>query len=462
MRTPILERSRSDIGTPPVCDFPPAEPSPYQEWESPPPDKGMEPDPLEVPRNERIAWKLAHLDQWRNHIQTLPHYDHDYAYDITHEYGIDWTTDSDYMPEVGRMHFNENDILTPQTNRHRTLQSEALPTLVESQAEHDLTVTAEPAMTFVSFTYPKSMIRPDLAVLPWSSPPPGRDPEDALYNIRINEGDPAPLLVVEITSPGSTRTGDLRGKMQLYAELGIAEYVLIDSPSKNAPYSLRAFGLQGGHAYREAVLQADSEGIPNYHSEALGCPIRLRQPDSPPMESDRIGLKAPRLQWFDSSVARWRDVRTDTEHQLQTAEAKLDQTEAKLDQTEAERDQMADKLDQAETERDQMADKLDQVEAERNQAKSERERAEAEQLEASIGIMRVLLADSKPQAARRVEEFWRRHGAPAGHLVAELVRDVATGDAPLEALLRAVPDDAGKETPDADHLPHEADSGNGP
>ena len=215
--------------------------------------------------------------------------------------------------------------------------------------------------------------------------------------------------------------------MQLYAELGIAEYVLIDSPSKNAPYGFRAFGLQGGHVYREAVLQADSEGIPNYHSEALGCPIRLRQPDSPPMESDRIGLKAPRLQWFDSSVARWRDVRTDTEHQLQTAEAKLDQ-----------------------------------VEAERNQAKSERERAEAEQLEASIGIMRVLLADSKPQAARRVEEFWRRHGAPAGHLVAELVRDVATGDVPLETLLRAVPDDAGKETPDADHLPHEADSGNGP
>ena len=401
----------------------------------------MEPDPLEVPRNERVAWKLAHLDQWRNHIQTLSHYDHGYAYDITHEYGIDWTTDPDYMPEVGRFYFNENDILTSPTHRHRTLLVEALRTLVESQAEQAQAVIAEPTMNFVSYTYPKSMIRPDLAVLPWSSPPPGRDLEDALYNIRINEEDPAPLLVVTIASPGSTRADDLRGKMQLYAELGVAEYVLIDSPSKNAPYGLRAFGLQGGHAYREAVLQADSEGIPNYHSEALGCPIRLRQPDSPPMESDRIGLKAPRLQWFDSSVARWRDVRTDTEHQLQTAEAKLDQTEA---------------------ERDQMADKLDQAETERNQAKSERKRAEAEQLEASIGIMRVLLADSKPQAARRVEEFWRRHGAPAGHLVAKLVRDVATGDVPLETLLRAVPDDAGKETPDADHLPHEADSGNSP
>ena len=235
MRTTVLERSRSDIGTPPVCDSPPAKPSPYQEWESPPPDTGMEPDPLEVPRNERIAWKLAHLDQWRNHIQTLPHYDHDYAYDITHEYGIDWTTDSDYMPEVGRMHFNENDILTSPTHRHRTLLVEALRTLVESQAEHDQAVIAEPTMTFVSYTYPKSMIRPDLAVLPWSSPPPGRDLEDALYNIRINEGDPAPLLVVTIASPGSTRADDLRGKMQLYAELGIAEYVLIDSPSKNAP-----------------------------------------------------------------------------------------------------------------------------------------------------------------------------------------------------------------------------------
>ena len=120
---------------------------------------GMEPDPLEVPGNERIAWKLTHLDQWRNHIQTLPHYDHGYAYDITHEYGIDWTTDADYMLEVGRMHFNENGILTPQTNRHRTLLSEALHTLVESQAGNGLAVTAEPTKVIVGFTYPKSMIR---------------------------------------------------------------------------------------------------------------------------------------------------------------------------------------------------------------------------------------------------------------------------------------------------------------
>ena len=413
MRTTVLERSRSDIGTSLPCDSPPAEPSPYQEWESPPPDTGMEPDPLEVPRHERVVWKLAHLDKWRNHLQTLSHYDPGYAYDITHEYGIDWTTDPDYIPEIGRMHFNENDILTPQTNRHRTLQSEAFHTLVESQAENGQAVTAEPTVTFVSFTYPKSMIRPDLAVLPWRSPPSGRDLEDALFNIHINEGDPAPLLVVEITSPGSTRPDDLKGKMQLYAELGVAEYVLIDSPSKNAPYSLRAFGLQGGHAYREAVLQADSEGIPNYHSEALGFPIRLRQPDSPSVETARIGLQTPRLQWFDASVARWRDVRTDTEHQLQVAEA------------------------------------------ERDRAEAERDRAEAEQLEASIGTMRVLLADSKPQAAQRVEEFWRRHGAPAGHLVAALVKDVVTGDAPLGTLLRAVPDDVG-------HLPHEDDGGNGP
>ena len=60
-------------------------------------------------------------------------------------------------------------------------------------------------MNFVSYTYPKSMIRPDLAVLPWSSPPPGRDLEDALYNIRINEGDPAPLLVVDNRIPREVR-----------------------------------------------------------------------------------------------------------------------------------------------------------------------------------------------------------------------------------------------------------------
>ena len=169
------------------------------------------------------------------------------------------------------------------------------------------------------------------------------------------------------------------------------------------------------------------KGIPNYHSEALGCPIRLRQPDNPLVKHDWLGLQAPRLQWFDSSVTRWRDVRTDTEHQLQVVEAQRARAKAKLDQVEAQRDQ-----------------------------------AKAEQLEASIGTMRVLLADSKPQAARRVEEFWRRHGVPAGHLVAELVKDVATGAAPVEALLRAVPDDAGKGLPDADHLPHEDTGGNDP
>lgn len=68
---------------------------------------------------------------------------------------------------------------------------------------------------------PTAFVSPDLMIapapLPWN-----------LRGYRIGETGPAPLLVVEVLSRRSFVEGDLLFKPNLYAALGIAEYLLVD------------------------------------------------------------------------------------------------------------------------------------------------------------------------------------------------------------------------------------------
>ena len=415
MRSAVLERS------PPVAVIPPrangarpAEPLPLRILK--PPGPGRAPDPCRAHRDERTEWKLAHPQAWWSHVRSLEHYDPGYRYDVTHEYEDDWTTDPDYPGEIRRLPHNEDGVpdMSRQQHRHRELMSDGYKnlhqTLHTDRTDSRLVAVSEPIITFrdLPLTYPNVQVRPDLAVVDMDTLPPDRDPNDALYHIHIAAGDPAPVLVVEITSPDSTRLRDLREKRALYAELGIPEYLVLDSPARDAPYVLRAFVLQADGRYGEVMLGVDSDNVPNYHSAALGRPIRLQQLDA--VQLERPGtLDVPRLQWWDADTGRWRDFQTDHETVM------------------AERDKAV---------------------AERNEAVTERNEAEVRLLDASIGTLWALLGEPHPQVAARVEDFWRAHGAPAGHRVAGLALAVVNG-AHWQTLLRAVTEnDDGVFAPD--------------
>ena len=396
MRPAGIEHSPSDVAAPPFANGArPAEPAPYQELE--PPDPDLEPDPSESPRGVRTEWKLAHVAAWREHIRSLEHYDPGYRYDITHEYEADWTTDPDYGPGIALFPFNEDDFVGRQHDRHHRLQLEVCDSLNDSHKRQSrrLVSVKDLELFFKSSFHFKSKVKPDVTVRAVADIPTDRDEEDALYSIHTERGEAAPLLVVEITSPDSTRLQDLREKKALYAELGIAEYVVLDSPVKNAPYALRAFVLQADGRYGEAVLGCDADSIPNYHSAALGCPLRLQQPDAPPAGPDDPEPPAPRLQWWDASATRWCDIRTDEEYRLARSEARLARSEARL------------------------------------------ARSEAEQLETAVATLRVLAAAADPREVRRVEEFWRAHGIPDGPRVAGLVQAAVSGAADWRSLRRA-------------------------
>ena len=483
MRSAVLERSPPVAAIPPRANGArPAEPLPLRILAAPGPDRV--PDPYTARRDERTEWKLAHPQAWWSHVRSLLHYDPGYRYDVTHEYEDDWTTDPDYPGEIRRLPHNEDGVpdMSRQQNRHRELMTDGRDSLNQTlhtdRTDSSLVAVSEPILTFrdLPLTYPNVQARPDLAVVDTDTLPLDRD--DALYHIHMEAGDPAPVLVVEITSPDSTRPWDLREKRALYAELGIPEYLVLDSPARDAPYVLRAFVLQADGRYGETVLGVDSDGVPNYHSAALGRPIRLQQLDAKQLERPGA-LDIPRLQWWDADTGRWRDRRTDGE----TVMAERDQAVAGRDQAVTERNEAVAGRDQAVagrdqavterneavterneavterneavterneavTERNEAVTERNEAVTERNEAVTERNEAEVRLLDASIGTLWALLGEPHPQVAAQVEDFWRTHGAPAGHRVAGLVLAVANG-AHWQTLLRAVTEnDDGVFAPD--------------
>lgn len=271
---------------------------------------------------QRIAWRLANPEAWRAELARLDHYEPDYDYDPGHEYGHDWTTDHLYVAEaLVRLEYDRDGFATRIEGRHTLLQVAVAATLRTLLAGRGLAVVKEPRLYFDSLAYNGDVVRPDVAVSPMPAElPPGRDEEDATYNIRLEQGDPAPHLVMEITAPGS-RHKDLDEKRQLYAELGIAEYLVFDGrTTRHAPMSLVAHRLQADGTYDRLpnVAIAGSEVRTCFSSE-LETHIRLVQPTAETLNED--SETPPRFQGWDAALNRWRDRDSDAEYALRESEA---------------------------------------------------------------------------------------------------------------------------------------------
>ena len=110
---------------------------------------------------------------------------------------------------------------------------------------------------------PRAVVVPDVFVARGAS----REPQRRIYKL-WEEGVP-PTFVIEVTSP-STRRVDLGRKRDLYARLGVAEYVLYDPLDEYLTPALQGFSLERG-AFRP--MAPDASGV--LVSHALGLRLSL-------------------------------------------------------------------------------------------------------------------------------------------------------------------------------------------
>ena len=276
---------------------------------------------------QRIAWRLAHPDAWREGLARLAYFDPAYTYDEGHEYEWDWTTDPHIGTDVRHKILDEDGFVSPEHYRHGDLLTFMLRAFralfgnrVEREPEvHFARASAARAGMRTDGGNLSTQVEPDLVVLPRELLlPEGVERNDEGRTMRLDEGHPVPELAIEILSP-STRSKDLREKLVLYADLGIAEYLTVDpggKPEPDSPARMQFYRLQPDGRYRQ------DEPADAYFSAVCDTHLRLWQPDP---------TQPPRFQWWDADRDRWRDPETDAElnaHELQEARNKLRETRA--------------------------------------------------------------------------------------------------------------------------------------
>lgn len=270
-------------------------------------------------REERIAWRLRNLAEWRRGLLSLGHYRAEYPYDVAHEYDYDWTTDSDYVwTKVHRREYDEDgheflrlrDTFFLWETERTSLDRLGNRVVVKPDVYFDEDVAARLNL-FTRQGSPKNVTAPDLVVLlPECELPRGewRPLNDCVF--RLGLGDPAPELVLQHLS--TTVDWQRNSKLRLYEALGVIEYLVYDPGDMREPGSpvgLVAHRLEDG-VYR--VVRPDSNlsepDLPAIESKVFGTHIRI---DPNPAYRSSPHMNGPRFQWYDTVEKRWRDHETD-------------------------------------------------------------------------------------------------------------------------------------------------------
>ena len=268
-------------------------------------------------RTRRTAWRLDHPAAWRAGLEQLDHFEPEYNYDVVHEYEDEWTTDPDYGGDgIHLREYDEDGFVSPEHRRHMPFLMAMLDVLVDmlgNRVEHEVEMHFSARIgkmlgLLTGKDEGKSQVKPDLMVLPRALElPTGRERSKEGRTIRLDAGHPVPELVVEIVSPTSEHR-DLEDKLELYAVLGITEYLACDpgtppdpdADDPGSPAELLLFQLQPNGTYRQA------DDVSACYSNVCGTHVRLWQPDVQEM---------PRFQWRDTRLGRWRDRETDRERE---------------------------------------------------------------------------------------------------------------------------------------------------
>lgn len=254
----------------------------------------------------RTRARLQVLPAWREHLQLLSHHDPDYAYDPGHEYQEDWTTDADYRRDGVRLYCfdGEGRLVMPTGSFHGKLIEWLLQTLCRVLGHrvckepdlHYAAAVGEALRQFTEAGEPRTLKAPDLAVMPpaWTlAEPRERTVEERI--IRLDRGDPPPELVAEVVSK-SNRGKDFDDNLDLYAALGIPEYLIVDTGEFTQTPGLWLFRFEAsGNAYRLAESGRTLT--------ACGIPMRLRDAE--------VTGNAPVMQCRNPDTGRWHDYESD-------------------------------------------------------------------------------------------------------------------------------------------------------
>ena len=71
----------------------PAQPAPQWDWQVAPRHGDTDAVTARAAWEQRVAWRLAHPETWREELAQLVYFDPAYTYDEAHEYQAEGTTD---------------------------------------------------------------------------------------------------------------------------------------------------------------------------------------------------------------------------------------------------------------------------------------------------------------------------------------------------------------------------------
>ena len=142
------------------------------------------------------------------------------------------------------------------------------------------------------------------------------------HTYKVWEEGKVPDFVMEFSSK-TTYQNDLTNKMDLYAALGISNYLLYDAEALYLPSPLMGFRLMGG-AY-VSIPQGVESGI---HSDVLGLDFHIRE--------RRLGIYNPVEQQWLQTPAEAAEARAEQEAiARQKAEQEVEQLRAQLTRLQA-------------------------------------------------------------------------------------------------------------------------------
>ena len=232
--------------------------------------RAPEPHPSADPTMTRAA-----SEAWRRDLEALYHFDPDYHYDPGHEYDLYWTTDPTYRVEE-RMHlcrYDADGVEVMADLRARDIQRNAGHTTFDKLGD---CVELETGVHYLAPDGVVYRVHPDLMVLPRVGLLDMATGQDRA--LRLDRGDPSPVLVLEILSYGGMQR-DLKGKLQLYERLGIPEYLVYDLGGKRrrkSPRELLLYRLVDGAYRRIDPEPKESASDPEVHwCDAFGAYIRI-------------------------------------------------------------------------------------------------------------------------------------------------------------------------------------------
>ena len=378
-------------------------------------------------RAERAAWRLAHPETWRAELAELSHFDREFIYEVVHEYGPDWTTDSDYGAECVKLwEYDENGVVSPVEKRAWKIQERMCDATADALADTNREADYEREVRFHPETIEfanrvanerrpvQKGVRPDLLVLPVLSVTERERflPEGIL---RLDLGAPVPELVLEVLSRGSARR-DLDYKRHLYAAAEVFEYLIYDLGGKRragSPRELLMYRLQPDGTYREIASDPDAPDADpaGFWSEVFDTYIRFL-PDAREEDAEFRGRPVedrppPRFQWWDADLGRWRDRESDTAHEQERKLVRVAQEGLTIGRAE-------ERIDQA------------------------------------IATLREFLGDVlAPTDLDRITTVWRRDGPPEDHL--RRIKAVLQAPSAWRSLLAAESDDGHDNSGDSDH-----------